>query len=109
MVASVQPPTPPQRNPFSEVFLLLLCPGDEYVSSGLSEHSSDRLQPSFKPHQAPLTSKEAESEVTDSIGDSGSELFTPASESNLADGKPITLQKSVDAVAADTREQVCVS
>ena len=79
--------------------------GDEYVSSGLSEHSSDRLQQLSKPQWAPLTSKEAES---DGIGDSGSEKLTPStSEPNLADGKPITLQKSVNAVEADTREQVC--
>lgn len=73
--------------------------GDEYVSSGLSEHSSDRLQPSSKL----LTTKETDNEVTD--GGSGSELLTPsASDSNLADGKPITLQKSVNVSVADARE-----
>ena len=83
--------------------------GDEYVSSGLSEHSSDRLQPSSKPQLVPLTTKETESEDTDGISDSGSNLLTPsASESNLGDGKPITLQKSVNAGVADTRKEVCV-
>ena len=83
--------------------------GDEYVSSGLSEHSSDRLQPSSKPQQVPLTTKETDNEVTDGDSGSGSELLTPsASDSNLGDGKPITLQKSMNASVADTRDQVCV-
>ena len=78
------------------------CPlGDDAVSSGLSEHSSDRLQlPPSKP-VAPVTTavskKEAGCEDRDGreASDDDSELLTPsASESTLVNGKPITSDTS---------------
>lgn len=89
--------------------------GDEDVSSGLSEHSSDVLQPpTSMPHQPthqpshqlsrPLPSKETESELTE---DAGSDLLTPsASDSKLTDGKPITSQQTDDATLSATKKQV---
>ena len=85
--------------------------GDDAVSSGLSEHSSDRLQlPALasKP-VAPVTtvaSKEgAGSEERDGreASDDDSELLTPsASESTLhvVNGKPITSQDAADTSSA---------
>ena len=67
--------------------------GDEEVSSGLSEHSSDRIPMlSGNPEPAPL------GEVAGGDDDS-SELLTPsASESELINGKPITSQHTTNGV-----------
>ena len=69
--------------------------GDDAVSSGLSEHSSDQLQlPPSKP-VAPIptiASKETGNEGREASGDD-SKLLTPsASESTLVNGKPVTSQ-----------------
>ena len=75
--------------------------GDDAVSSGLSEHSSDRLQlPQPSKPLAPVTAlaskEEAGNEERDgreASDDDDSELLTPsASESTLVNGKPITSQ-----------------
>ena len=86
--------------------------GDDAVSSGLSEHSSDRLQlpPPSKPIAPGVTTvtvaskKEAGSEERDgreASDDGDSELLTPsASESTLVNGKPITSQDAADTSSA---------
>lgn len=83
------------------MFLYMYVPsGDDAVSSGLSEHSSDHLQPPPSKPTAPVltvASMEAGSEGSDGSepGDDGSELLTPsASESTLVNDKPITLQNA---------------
>ena len=85
---------------FAKLSVLLFYPsGDDAASSGLSEHSSDRLQPPSSKPVAPVltvTSKEVGSEDrNDSEPGDDSELLTPsASESTLVNGKPITSQKT---------------
>ena len=86
---------------FAKLSVLLFYPsGDDAVSSGLSEHSSDHLQPpSSKPVAPVLTvaSKEVGNEDRNHSepGDDDSELLTPsASESTLVNGKPITSWKT---------------
>ena len=85
--------------------------GDDAVSSGLSEHSSDRLQlPSSKPIAPSLTvaSKAAGSEGSEP-GDDDSELLTPsASESTLVNGKPITSKNTdITSIKEGIQEVYC--
>ena len=70
--------------------------GDD-ISSGLSEHSSERLQqwsaPSSKAMSVAIPTKGAVVTKGCDQGDEDSDLLTPsASESTLVNGKPITSQ-----------------
>ena len=91
--------------------------GDDAVSSGLSEHSSDRLQlpqPSkpIAPGVTPVTvasKEEAGSEERDGreASDDDSDLLTPsASESTLVNGKPITSQDADTSSAKKELQEV---
>ena len=87
--------------------------GDDAVSSGLSEHSSDHLQPPpSKPIAPVLTVASQEGGIEGSNGsepgDDDSELLTPsASESTLVNGKPITSENADTSSTKKKLQGVC--
>ena len=106
-------------DPFSVLtFHLFPLTGDE-VSSGLSDHSSDGLQPPPPPSKthAPSTSQpssiqEREERASGGDEEDDSDFLTPtSSETKMSSngGKPITSQDAtlVASTSADAKKQVC--